>query len=246
MIRQSISDAWSGFMSRNAQISPAVTSPESSMVFDQLQLPDIRTAPHRPIAPFGARERTVGAPQALFAANTVRRKIRRGRTAPIGDWLNIIDHLSGYGAKGQIAGINLYLNKSRNIKDIAAYGKKKAWTRPIDYFDCADKSVDYAFAKYVSLRLLGFHASRLRLVWLVDEIGNHHAVMSLLLRMQTFILDTRSNDIRTDDAFTDSVPFFSLNGACFYIHWTPNSSDSADAALSRIEQRLCKNQMLRH
>ncbi len=201
MINQTESDAWFGFMSHKARISP----PDSANKFDRLQLPDIRTAPHRPIAPFGARERTVGAPQALFATNTVRKKIRRGRTAPIGDWLDMID-----------------------------------------YFGCDDNSVDYAFSKYVSLRLLGFHTSRLRLVWLVDEDGNHHAVATVFLKMQTFILDNRCDIIRTDDDFKDMVPFFSLNGACFYIHWNPNSSNSADAALCCIEKRLCKNQMLRH
>jgi hypothetical protein len=137
MINQTESDAWFGFTSHKARISP----PDGSIKFEQLQLPDIRTAPDRPIAPFGARERTVGAPQALFAANTVRKKIRRGRTAPIGDWRDII---------------------------------------------------------------------------------------------------------RTDDDFKDMDPFFSLNGACFYIHWNPNSSDSAATALCCIERRFRKNQMLRH
>ena len=236
------SGAWFGFRTQKEQISP----PERSIDFDQLQSPDIRTAPHRPIAPFGARERTVGAPQALFATITIRKKIRRGRAAPIGDWLDMIDHLRGFGIKGQIAGINNYLNKSPHIKDIAEYGKKKSWARPIDYFSCEDRSVDYALTKYVSLRLLGFHASRLRLVWLVDSDGDHHAVTAVLLSGQTFILDSRSNTISTDAEFDGMSPYLSLNGARFYIHWNPNSSDSIETALDFMEQRLSENQMLRH
>ena len=100
--------------------------------------------------------------------------------------------------------------------------------------------------KYVSLRLLGFHASRLRLVWLVDSDGDHHAVTAVLLSGQTFILDSRSNTISTDAEFDGMSPYLSLNGARFYIHWNPNSSDSIETALDFMEQRLSENQMLRH
>ena len=68
--------------------------------------------------------------------------------------------MKGFGVRGQIAGINHYINQAAETFQIADYAKSRPWTSPLELLQCAGKSCAYALAKYLSLRLLGFHAHR--------------------------------------------------------------------------------------
>ncbi|MDP6427552.1 MAG: transglutaminase-like cysteine peptidase [Rhodospirillales bacterium] len=223
---------------------PAV--PGDSRALDRISSPDVRTAPHRPVAPFGVRERTVGAPAALFAHKGSRKTAKRERTAPIGQWRDMLRCLREFGVRGQIAGINRYINNSPAYGVIADYAKDRPWTSPIEFLRCADESCAYALAKYLSLRLLGFHAHRLRLVWMTTAEGHHHSVLTVALSGQTLVLDSRSDAVLSDQAFEGAEPYVSMNGSRFCLHWHPSEAKGAKAALGRLEARLSNNEATIH
>ncbi len=227
---------------RSAAQVPA--EPEAAKIFDHLQSPDIRTAPHRPIAPFGARERTVGDPEALFADNVKSPKVICGRTAPIGRWFGILQSLKPFGAKGQVAGVNNYINRAACVSEIADYGKSKPWTIPVTHFRCGDHSENHALAKYISLRFLGFHPERLRLVWLKHRSGGDHAVLTVSLGGQAFVLDSRHDVILPAEKTRDAIPYCSLNGFRFCVHWQKNARNGAERALRFMARRVRRGRLL--
>ena len=215
--------------------------PDAASALDEISPPDVRTAPHRASAAFGLRERTVGAPAALFARKGSHNNAAHERTAPIGGWLEIVQSLKGFGVRGQIAGINHYINRATETLQIADYAKSRPWTSPLDLLQCADQSCAYALAKYLSLRLLGFHAHRLRLVWMRSIGGQQHAVLTVTLSGKTLVLDSRSDVVLSDAAFAETPPYVSLNPARFCLHWHPSEPGGAKAALGRLERRLAEN-----
>jgi predicted transglutaminase-like cysteine proteinase len=211
--------------------------PDAFSALDEISPPDVRTAPHRARAAFGLRERTVGAPAALFARKAPHKNAARERTAPIGRWLGMLGSLKEFGVRGQIAGVNRYINQAPETHQIADYAKSRPWTAPIELLQCADQSCTYALAKYLSLRLLGFHARRLRLVWMTSNSGQSHAVLTVMLSGKTLVLDSRSDVVLSDAAFAETPPYVSLNPASFCLHWHPSEPGGVQSALHHLESR---------
>jgi predicted transglutaminase-like cysteine proteinase len=154
--------------------------------------------------------------------------------------------LRGFGVRGQIAGINRYINQAAETPNIADYAKSRPWTAPIEWLQCADHSCAYALAKYLSLRLLGFHAHRLRLIWMRAAGGQHHAVLTVALSGKTLVLDCRSDLVLTDASFEDVRPYVSFNAARFCLHWHPSESGGPQTALRRLEAGLAENKATIH
>ncbi len=207
--------------------------------FNQLQCPDIHQAPDQETTLFGSHERPLGAPDKLFpkSKKAAASQMRRGTpsASPIFTWRRLLKTLAAFGPKGQIAGVNSFINSQADVSGIAAGGKTKSWAKPLNVFKCGDESEDYAMAKYVSLRLLGFHPDRLRMVWLEEDGSDiHHAVLSVNLRGNVFILDSRTDIISTDKMLSEGHPFCSLNGARFSLHWDDTNPDGPSSALEKM------------
>ena len=135
-----------------------------------------------------------------------------------------------------------------DVAAIASYGKTNNWAAPTRYFRCEDRSEKYAVAKYLSLRLLGFHAERLRVVWLRTKDGkSQHAVLMVQLADQSFVLDSRTDKITTDDMLKKEQPICSLNGRRFSVHWDANNPEGAKKAIEHLNKhanRLAGNAKL--
>ena len=188
---------------------------------------------------FGSYERLIGRPDQLFPQTPAIEKSHR-RTSVTNDWLKMIDTLGRFGIKGKVAGINSYLNNCERINEIAYYAKIKRWAAPALYFNNDFGCADVAFAKYVSLRRLGFHPNRLRLVWIRDE-DNHsdHTVLTVGLDSQTFVLNAFYADIDTDTAYPEKHAVCSLNARRFSLHWNPIDPNGATAVYDQLERRFC-------
>ena len=219
--------------------------------FNRLQCRDIGRAPDTAFNPCGLAQKHLGSPAILFPFKRHKeKKSSKENKQLIESWLKLVKTMSEFGAKGQIAGINNFINAQVNVAPIAAYGKANKWATPARYFSCEDHSENYAIAKYLSLRLLGFHSERLRVVWLRSKGRNsqssklsQHVVLMVKLADQTFVLDSRLNKITTDDMLQKEQPICSLNGSQFSVHWntkTPNGAKKAVAQLTRHAKQLNK------
>ena len=217
--------------------------------FNHLHCPDISRAPATPLSLCGTSEKKLGAPDNLFPRKNrkLRKKAKRNHSQ-IKSWQKLVETLTPFGAKGQIAGINSFINSLADVAAIASYGKANNWAAPTRYIRCEDRSEKYAVAKYLSLRLLGFHAERLRIVWLRAKDGKpQHAVLMVQLADQSFVLDSRTDKITTDDMLKKERPICSLNGSQFSIHWDAKNPQGAKKAIEQLNKhahRLAENSKL--
>jgi predicted transglutaminase-like cysteine proteinase len=223
--------------------------------FNRLQCRDIGRAPATAFSPCGLAQKHLGSPAILFPFKRRKeKKTSKENKQHVESWLKLVKTMSEFGAKGQIAGINNFINAQENVAPIAAYGKANKWATPARYFSCEDHSENYAIAKYLSLRLLGFHSERLRVVWIRSKGRNsqssqlsQHVVLMVKLADQTFVLDSRLNNITTDDMLHKEQPICSLNGSQFSVHWntkTPNGAKKAVDQLTRHAKQLTKARRL--
>ena len=107
---------------RNLGLAPPDSSapaPLSGVPFDSLRIDDAGQSPQELPSLFDSRERSLGDPARLFP----KRGCKKGEMEKIEhvkyQWLNVLDGLKPYGLRGQIAGINTYLNRSADTPTLA-------------------------------------------------------------------------------------------------------------------------------
>lgn len=218
-------------------IAGTIPAARMAEAFDLLRVDDITRAPSRQPALFGSLERIIGKPTELFPPPSANGRPCASSTA-MADSLEMLNGLNDYGIKGQIAGINTYLNNMKRIEDITCNIKSKHWAAPIAYFKSDEGSEDYAIAKYIFLRKLGFHHDRLRVVWVEEEVTRiHHAVLAVILDGQTFILENRFAEITNDIMLPNYLPYCSANETRFSLHWSMKQRGGVMASLDRLARR---------
>lgn len=92
--------------------------------------------------------------------------------------------------------INSFINaRIAPLSDEELYGEAEYWAYPQDAGDCED----YALLKQRYLERLGFPRSTLLLTVVLDEKQEGHALLTLVTDEGDFILDNRTNQIRSWD-----------------------------------------------
>jgi predicted transglutaminase-like cysteine proteinase len=119
----------------------------------------------------------------------------------------------------QLRAVNDYLNRVPYVSDLANYGRSDRWATPAEFLLRGGDCEDYAIAKYVSLRRLGFADDSLRIVVVNDEArGIPHAVLSVRLDGASWILDNVTAAILADRDQPSYRPIYSLNMAGRWLH----------------------------
>lgn len=120
----------------------------------------------------------------------------------------------------QLRAVNRYINQWRYVDDRANYGKVDYWATPRQLFhsgggDCED----YAIAKYMSLRAMGWPADKLRIVVLQDQnLGIAHAVLSVELNGTFYILDNQIRAVVDHRRIRHYRPIYSMNERHWWFH----------------------------
>ena len=218
-------------------VAGAVPAAKMAEAYDLLRIDGAERSPQRLPALFGFKERSIGKPSQLFPKPKAPSRPANAGPAK-GRWLDMLEGLKSYGVKGQIAGINAYLNGAADIADIAWHGKAMHWAAPVVYFQDGGGSEDFAVAKYLSLRRLGIHGERLRIVWVEDQTTEaHHAVLTATLDGRVFVLESRFPEIAVDSMLPHYRPYCSANEARFSLHWDPAEEGGVMASLDRLGRR---------
>ncbi len=115
--------------------------------------------------------------------------------------------------------VNRYMNKARYILDPVNWGKKDYWATPGQFMAKFGDCEDYAIAKYMSLKQLGFKTSEMRVVAVKDlnlKIG--HAVLVVYLNGKALILDNQIRKVVEAKVIKHYVPVFSINQKYWWHH----------------------------
>lgn len=128
--------------------------------------------------------------------------------------------------RDQIAAVNSFVNQVAYVEDQRNYGVSDYWASPLEFFRNSGDCEDFAIAKYVAFRRLGFSDDEVRL-WVVRDVrrGINHAVLTVALEGRTLVLDSLADTV-LDAATVDRYqPIYSINASAWWLH---------DLALARL------------
>jgi len=129
-------------------------------------------------------------------------------------WRTLIASLQGASTYVQLDKVNRAINALVKYRsDDWVPSIKDRWASPLESISNGGDCEDYAILKYVTLRELGFSEAHLRLVIVKDrERGNDHAVLAVILKHSTIILDNRTDTILPQEQVTAYIPLYSISG----------------------------------
>ncbi|MCW8916325.1 MAG: transglutaminase-like cysteine peptidase [Magnetovibrio sp.] len=134
-------------------------------------------------------------------------------------WINFLKGLKDKKLVIQIREINDYMNRAPYITDPVNWGKKDFWATPGEFMSKFGDCEDYAIAKYMSLRLLGYKEEDLRVVAVKDlnlKIG--HAILVVFYKGKPYVLDNQIKQVMPAAKIKHYLPVFSINQKAWWKH----------------------------
>lgn len=96
------------------------------------------------------------------------------------EWQRFIESTRPLPRDRQLAAVNTFFNKRRYIVDPINWGVSDYWTTPGQFFDRNGDCEDYAIAKYMTLRDLGWPMAAMRVVVVQDmNLNLVHAILAV-------------------------------------------------------------------
>ena len=134
-------------------------------------------------------------------------------------WIKFLLSIKDKDKLTQIKAVNAYMNKSKYITDPVNWGKKDFWATPGEFMAKFGDCEDYAIAKFMSLRLLGFCDDDMRVVAVKDmnlKVG--HAILIVFFEGVALVLDNQIKQVVAADRVRHYQPVFSINTKFWWRH----------------------------
>jgi len=190
---------------------PAKLTTSNEAVFGSVAIPFKRLAALKRFAPSLAEMQsgaaiTCGAKGCTNAAQVIKTALGQTAQASIRDKLNTVN-----------AAVN---HAIRYRKDIETYQVADYWATPSETLsrqqgDCED----FAILKMAALKAEGVDMKDMSIVVLFDQKRHfYHAVLSVAVNGNFFILDNMRDQVLTDSRLPDYQPLYSINAGKGYLH----------------------------
>jgi len=135
------------------------------------------------------------------------------------NWSAFLETVRPLNRRAQLDAVNRQMNRKRYVIDPTNYGVPDYWATPIQFLHLNGDCEDYAIAKYLSLRDLGFEGDDLRIVVLEDlNLGIAHAVLAVYLGDDVLILDNQIDTVVSADVIRHYRPIYSVNERHWWLH----------------------------
>ncbi len=170
-------------------------------------------------------------------------------SALVADWRRMLQDADAQPEQARLERVNSFFNRRIRFDDDALiWQTNDYWATPLETMgrkagDCED----FAIAKYVSLRLLGVPADKLRLIYVRAQIGGPSSPVSQAHMVvgyfptpdaEPLVLDNLIGEIRPAARRPDLFPVFSFNDAGLWVAGAQHSSADPTARLSRWRDAL--------
>ena len=147
---------------------------------------------------------------------------KRGCFDPLCDqvyWKKMLDELAGADRMTQIERINREMNEKLYIVDPINWGVPDYWATPFQFLRKNGDCEDYAIAKFMALRALGFENPEMRIVVLNDlNLGIAHAILVVYVDGKALVLDNQIRSVVPADSIRDYQPVYSVNEVGWWLH----------------------------
>ena len=136
-----------------------------------------------------------------------------------GKWMVFLAGIKDKDVATKIREVNNYMNRAPYITDNQNWGTKDYWSSPGEFMAKFGDCEDFAIAKYMSLRKLGFKEQDMRVVAVKDmnlKVG--HAVLVIFLGGKSYVMDNQIKDVVSTAKILHYVPVFSINAKSWWKH----------------------------
>jgi predicted transglutaminase-like cysteine proteinase len=134
-------------------------------------------------------------------------------------WRDYVKTLSGLPRRRQIDAVNAYANRQHYVLDLDNYGLEDYWAIPREFLFNGGDCEDYAIAKLLSLRWLGFDPAELRIVVLQDtNLRVPHAVLAVAAGNDILVLDNQVRQVVRHRDIVHYAPVYSINEQRWWLH----------------------------
>ena len=135
------------------------------------------------------------------------------------EWQAFLDGQALLDPQRQLEAVNRHMNEHRYIVDPRNWGVEDYWATPLQFFRKDGDCEDYAIAKFMSLRALGWRDEDLRIVVVDDRnLRAQHAVLVAFLDGRAYVLDNQSASVMLADRIRHYRPIYSLNESAWWLH----------------------------
>lgn len=134
-------------------------------------------------------------------------------------WKKLFDELSGADRTTQINTINREMNERRYIVDPINWSLPDYWATPFQFLRKNGDCEDYAIAKFMALRALGFENAEMRIVVLNDlNLGIAHAILVVYVDGKALVLDNQIASVVPAESIRHYQPVYSVNEDGWWLH----------------------------
>lgn len=134
-------------------------------------------------------------------------------------WQKIISDLRGLPPQQQLDRVNDIMNKHRYILDRINWGVEDYWQTVFEFIRKNGDCEDYAIAKYLTLRALGWDADRLRIVIVRDtKLNLNHAILAAYTDTGLYIGDNQVSGLVRADSIRHYKAIYSINENAWWLH----------------------------
>jgi len=135
------------------------------------------------------------------------------------DWEKFLDEIRRADKWDQLAAVNRYMNTRRYISDSRNWGVNDYWATPGEFMARSGDCEDFAIAKYLSLRQLGWSEDELRVAVVRDlSLNVNHAVLIVYYDGRTWLLDNQIQRVVETESVRHYRPVFSINEKYWWRH----------------------------
>ncbi len=128
------------------------------------------------------------------------------------EWMAFIETVRALPRDRQLEQVNTFFNRRRYIVDPINWGVADYWETPGQFFAKNGDCEDYAIAKYMTLRDLGWEIGDMRVVVLQDmNLNLVHAVLAVSFGGRTLILDNQLTVMVEHKRIKHYRPIYAVN-----------------------------------
>ena len=134
-------------------------------------------------------------------------------------WEAFVESQRGRSVLDVLDAVNRFLNAYPYVLDSVNYGVDDYWATPQEHLSNGGDCEDYAIAKYVTLRKLGFASDDLRVVVLNDlNLKVQHAILAVYVGDRVYILDNQATRVQSADRIVHYQPIYSVSEGAWWMH----------------------------
>lgn len=149
----------------------------------------------------------------------------QGRDCPLQTWKALLAELKAQPRLVQLQRVNAFVNRTGFQADAERFGLVDHWATPAEFLGRSGDCEDFAVAKYISLRRLGWSPDQLRLIVLAGRYSpGIHAVLAVRHDGATYALDNQADDLSAVRVEATFRPVFALNEARWFYYPGPETA----------------------